>query len=173
MTTTIISLCLATVLSAEAPAPQTAAPIEVYFSPNGGCTDAVLKQLKAAQSSVLVQAYWFTSAPIAKALVETHARGVKVEVILDLSRAQIDNTQANVLVDGGVPTFIDAHHVTAHNKVIIVDGRVVVTGSFNFTEQAEKENAENLLVIRDRAVAEKFTANWQIHRSHSGRYGKR
>ena len=147
--------------------------IEVYFSPNGGCTDAIVRELNAAKSTVLVQAYWFTSVPIAKALVEAHKRGVKVEVILDLSRAEIDNTQADVLVEGGVPTFIDDKHVTAHNKVVIIDGQVVITGSFNFTEQAEKANAENLMVVRDKGTADKFTANWKVHRGHSGRYGKR
>ncbi len=155
------------------PAPQPTVPIEVYFSPNGGCTDAILREIHAAKSSVLVQAYWFTSARIAKALVEAHKRGVKVEVVLDLSRAEIDNTQADVLVEGGVPTFIDDKHTTAHSKVIIFDGQVVITGSFNFTEQAERENLENLLVIRDKAIAGKFTTNWDVHRGHSGRYGKR
>jgi len=97
---------------------------------------------------------------------------VKVEVILDRSRAEIDNAEANVLVENGVPTSIDNHHVTAHNKVIIIDSQVVITGSFNFTDQSETGNAENLIVIRDKAVADKFTANWKVHRAHSGRYGK-
>ena len=146
--------------------------IQVYFSPNGGCTDAILGQLKAAKKTVLVQAYWFTSTRIAKALVEAHKRGVMVEVILDRSRAEIDNAQADVLVENGVPTSIDNHHVTAHNKVFIIDGETVITGSFNFTDQSETGNAENVVVIRDKGVADKFTANWKLHRAHSGRYGK-
>lgn len=150
-----------------------AAPIEVYFSPNGGCMDAILGELKAAKSNVLVQAYWFTSARITDALVEAHKRGVKVEVILDRGRAEKHGTQAKVLVGNGVPTLIDDRHTTAHSKVIIIDGQVVITGSFNFTEQAEKENLENLLVIRDKAVAEKFVANWKDHREHSVHYGKK
>jgi hypothetical protein len=58
----------------------------VYFSPCGGCTEAVVEALGRAKSTVLVQAYSFTSAPIAKALVEAHRRGVKVEVVLDRSQ---------------------------------------------------------------------------------------
>ncbi len=170
----VIALAISVSQAGESRAPsQALAPISVYFSPNGGCTDAVIREINAATKSVLVQAYWFTSAPITKALVAAHKRGVKVEVILDLSRAEIDNSQADVLVEGGVPTFIDANHTTAHNKVAIIDGQVVITGSFNFTEQAEKHNAENLVVIRDKAVADTFTANWNAHGAHSGRYGKR
>jgi phosphatidylserine/phosphatidylglycerophosphate/cardiolipin synthase-like enzyme len=157
-------------VSAEPPRPIP--PIEVYFSPKGGCTDAIIKELKSAKTSVLVQAYWFTSASIAKALVEAHKRGVKVEVILDLSRTEIDNEQAHFIVQNDVPTFIDDKHTTAHSKVLIIDGQVVITGSFNFTDQAEEENVENLLVIRDKAIADKFTANWKAHVQHSGRYGK-
>jgi hypothetical protein len=148
-------------------------PTEVLFSPKGGCTDAIIKELKAAKTTVLVQAYWFTSPSIAKALVEAHKRGVKVEVILDRSRTEIDNEQADFIVQNDVPTFIDDRHTTAHSKVIIIDGQVVITGSFNFTDQAEEENVENLLVIRDKAVVDKFTANWKTHVKHSGRYGKR
>ena len=151
---------------------QAVAPIEVYFSPKGGCTEAIVREIKAAKSSVLVQAYWFTSESITKALLDAHKRSVNVQVLLDLSRTEIENAQADVLVEGGVPTFIDDKHTTAHNKVIIVDGKVVITGSFNFTDQAENENAENLLVVRDKVIAEKFTANWKAHAAHCVRYAK-
>ena len=63
---------------------------EVYFSPNGGCTDAIVRELDKAQSTVLVQAYSFTSYRIAKALLDSHKRGVKVEVILEF-RLLIEN----------------------------------------------------------------------------------
>jgi phosphatidylserine/phosphatidylglycerophosphate/cardiolipin synthase-like enzyme len=157
-------------VSAEATRPFPS--MEVYFSPNGGCTDAVVKNLNAAKISVLVQAYWFTSPPIAKALAQAHKRGVKVEVILDRSRTELNDTQAAFFIEEGVPTLIDDKHTTAHSKVIIIDGQIVVTGSFNFTEEAEEENAENLLVVCDKALADKYTANWKAHADHSGRYGK-
>jgi len=60
--------------------------LAVYFSPKGGCTEAVVDALGKAKQTVLVQAYSFTSAPIAKALVDAHKRGVKVTVVLDKSQ---------------------------------------------------------------------------------------
>jgi hypothetical protein len=69
---------------AHAQAPQALPPIEVYFSLKGGCTEAVVKEIDATKSTILVQAYSFTSAPIAKALVEAHKRGITIEVILDM-----------------------------------------------------------------------------------------
>jgi phosphatidylserine/phosphatidylglycerophosphate/cardiolipin synthase-like enzyme len=158
----------------DSPAPEPAArslpPIEVYFSPKGGCTEAVVRELGAAQQSVLVQAYSFTSAPIAKALVEAHKRGVKVEVILDKSQRTEKYSEADFLVNLGIPVRIDAKHAIAHNKIMVIDGETVITGSFNFTKAAEEHNAENLLVIRDATLAEKYAANWQAHAEHSEAY---
>ena len=69
------------------PACQRSDPtVEVHFSPKGGCTDAVVAELDSAKTSVLVQAYSFTSARIAKALVEAHKRGVQVQAVLDKSQ---------------------------------------------------------------------------------------
>ena len=145
----------------------TATDIQVYFSPNGGCTEAIVKNLQSATNTVLVQAYSFTSAPIAEALVDAHKRGVKVTVILDKSQRTERYSEADFLLHADIPTFIDAKHAIAHNKIMVIDGHKVLTGSFNFTKAAESENAENLLVIEDTALAARYTENWKEHFSHS------
>jgi phosphatidylserine/phosphatidylglycerophosphate/cardiolipin synthase-like enzyme len=121
-------------------------------------------------ATVLVQAYSFTSAPIAKALVGAHKRGVKIEVILDKSHRTEKYSEADFLHNMGIPVSIDAKHAIAHNKVMVIDDSVVITGSFNFTKNAEENNAENLLVIRDKVLAAKYTANWKAHAGHSEAY---
>jgi phosphatidylserine/phosphatidylglycerophosphate/cardiolipin synthase-like enzyme len=147
-----------------------ASDIQVYFSPNGGCTEAVVNNLNKATNTVLVQAYSFTSAPIAKALVDAEKRGVKVQVILDKSQRTEKYSSADFVQHAGIPTYIDAKHAIAHNKIMIIDGKTVLTGSFNFTKAAEGNNAENLLVIQDPALASKYTTNWQAHLQHSDVY---
>ena len=147
-----------------------AADIQVYFSPQGGCTEAVVANLDKATNTVLVQAYSFTSAPIAKALVDAKKRGVKVQVILDKSQRVERYSSADFIQHAGIRTFIDAKHAIAHNKIMVIDGKTVLTGSFNFTKAAEENNAENLLVIQDAALATKYTANWQAHLKHSEEY---
>ena len=148
----------------------TAADIQVYFSPSGGCTEAIVRELGKAKSTVLVQAYTFTSAPIAKALVDAEKRGVKIQVILDKSERREKYTEADFLLHAGVPTWIDAKHTIAHNKIMVIDSQTVLTGSFNFTKAAEENNAENLLVIDDAALAKKYTDNWEKHLAHSEKY---
>ena len=81
--------------------------ISIYFSPSGGCTDAVVSAIGNAKESIFVQAYTFTSAPIAKALTDARARGVKITVILDKSQANQTYSAATFLFNHGVPVFID------------------------------------------------------------------
>lgn len=144
--------------------------VQVFFSPHGGATEGVVNALDHATNSVFVQAYSFTSAPIAKALVEAQRRGVKVQVILDKSQRTEKYSEADFLKNEAVPTLIDAEHAIAHNKIMIIDGYLVLTGSFNFTKTAEDNNAENLLIINDSVLARRYLENWQAHQAHSEPY---
>ena len=162
------------VASASSPTRPAAAyrpqAVRVWFSPDGGCTDAIVAELKAAKKSVRVQAYSFTSAPIAAAVVEAHRRGLDVRVILDKSQRSEKYSSAEYLRRAGVPVFIDDSHAIAHNKVIILDGAAVFTGSFNFSKAAEEKNAENLLLIQDAGLATRYLENGEAHREHAEAY---
>lgn len=149
------------------------AAIRVCFSPGGGCTEAIVQELNRATSEIKVQAYSFTSRPIARALLDARKRGVKIDVILDKSNAETTKYgTANFMTNRGIPTFIDDQHAIAHNKVMVIDQQTVITGSFNFTRAAEEKNAENLLIIRDGAIAGLYLKNWEAHRAHSHAYQK-
>jgi len=170
----LLTITLWIVFSPPITLPQEKSPsVEVYFSPKGGATDAITKELNKAKNTILVQAYSFTSAPIAKALLNAHKRGVKVEVILDKSQRTDEYSSATFLFNAGISVKIDSQHAIAHNKVMIIDGETVITGSFNFTKAAEENNAENLLVIHDKKLAEQYTKNWQEHERHSEVYAGR
>ena len=148
------------------------ATAEVYFSPNGGCTDAIVAEIGKAKNEVLVQAYSFTSAPIADALVEAHMRGLNVEVILDKSQAEKKYSSADFVSYAGIATLIDRNHAIAHNKIILIDRQTIITGSFNFSKAAEEKNAENLLVIKgSKELAGRYNENFQKHLEHSVEYG--
>jgi phosphatidylserine/phosphatidylglycerophosphate/cardiolipin synthase-like enzyme len=170
----VFSLCISfqvltsPVLAAPLPATGT---VEVYFSPNGGCTEAITREIDKAKSEILVQAYSFTSVPIAKALLEAKKRGVKIEAVLDKSQRSARYTSATFLANSGIPVLIDDKHSIAHNKIIIIDKGTLITGSFNFTKAAELHNAENLLIIKgNKALVEKYLANYEEHKAHSVPY---
>ncbi len=153
---------------------QAVGTIEVAFSPKSGGTETVVKAINEAKQSILVQAYSFTSAPIAKALAEAKARGVDVQVILDKSQNSEKYTSATYIANHDIPVRIDTQHAIAHNKIMICDELNVVTGSFNFTKAAEEKNAENVLVLRgNQALAKLYIKNWQMHWAHSQEYERR
>jgi phosphatidylserine/phosphatidylglycerophosphate/cardiolipin synthase-like enzyme len=148
-----------------------AGSIRVYFSPNGGCTDAILSQLDQAKTEILLQAYSFTSKPIAQALIRAQKRGVKISAVLDRSNRGQKYSAATFLKNMGIPVFIDDKHAIAHNKIMIIDNRVVITGSFNFTKAAENKNAENLVILEDLPdLTRAYQENFQNHLRHSVPY---
>jgi phosphatidylserine/phosphatidylglycerophosphate/cardiolipin synthase-like enzyme len=105
------------------------------------------------------------STRLAGALVRAHQRGVQVHVILD-AHAQPHHPPVQavaLLLGAGIPIALDARHAWAHDKVMILAGAIVVTGSYHWTLAAEQENGENLLVIRDPRLARMYTENWRRH----------
>lgn len=131
---------------------------DVYFSPGGGCTAAAVREIDAAQKNIAFEAYNFTNPEILRALDRALARGVKIRAIYDRSQRDDRKTLADEL---NVPRVYGAEKIM-HNKVLVIDARTVLTGSFNWTVNAERHNAENLLVIRDPALAAKYLENFEL-----------
>ncbi len=143
------------------------ADVMVCFTPAQGCAERIVAALGTARREVRVQAYGFTAAPLLAALAEAKRRGVDVAVLLDSSDAGRHAFGANAMVRAGVPVWIDSPPGIAHNKLIIIDGELVIGGSYNYTAGAERRNAENVTFTASRAVAARFLANWQARRALS------
>jgi phosphatidylserine/phosphatidylglycerophosphate/cardiolipin synthase-like enzyme len=143
---------------------------QVYFSPDGGATEAIAREIGAARKEVLVQAYVLSSQTILEALLNAHKKGVAVKLILDKSERGEGLTPGTVLAQAGVPVFLDNKHVLSHSNVIIIDRLTVITGSFSFTKAAEEANAEDLLIILSAEVAKEYSDAWERHKAHSDRY---
>lgn len=174
--TSRIALCTAFVLivctvNLHAEQFKSTGTTDVYFSPRGGATEAIVKEINSARKEILVQAYSFTSKPIAKALVDARKRGVRIEAVLDKSQRREKYTSADFVAHAGIPTYIDSAHAIAHNKIMIIDRNTLITGSFNFTKAAEEKNAENLLVIKgNKPLADRYIMNFKEHKGHSEPY---
>ena len=154
---------------AEAPAPITAA--EVCFTlAMQDCAGFAVAAIDAARSSLLVQAYNFTEPRIVAAVIAAHRRGINVEVIVDKITARQRGEGVDAVAAAGIPTFVDRMPRIAHNKVMVIDGETVLTGSFNWSVSAERYNAENLLAVRSAALAGYYTANFDRRRAASVSY---
>jgi len=134
---------------------------QVCFTPYQDCTGKIVALIDGAKKTIFVQAYSFTSDPIAKALFRAFKRGVQVKIIFDKSQFKGDYySSAKYLIPKGIPSWEDYKLNIAHNKVIIVDKSAVQMGSFNYTVSAQKYNAENVLIIHSKVLAKKYLANW-------------
>jgi len=139
------------------------------FSPAGDSEQLILRAIAAAQHEILVQAYSFTNRRIISALGKARARGVNVRVILDKTDTQPYEGRepvAAVIRAERIPVWVDSKVNIAHNKVMVLDDKSVITGSYNFTYSAEYDNAENLLYFRDAPqLAKAYADNWRWRRS--------
>lgn len=139
----------------------------VCFTPGQQCTALIRNVIRDAKKSIYVQAYSFTSPKIANALIGAYARGVKITIILDKSQLHSRYSQLKSVLQSGIPIYIDNKVAIAHNKVMIFDHRMVLTGSFNFTRSAQKRNAENIIVINSGELAKIYYRNYQFRLSKS------
>ena len=133
---------------------------QVCFTPGDDCGIYVEVQIEQAKDSIYVQAYGFTDPLIAKHLEEASRRGVNVQAIFDKSQFRQKSSLAPEIRNSCIPTYMDNRLAIAHNKVMIIDGHIVITGSYNYTKAARFRNAENLLIIDNKDLAAQYMENW-------------
>lgn len=137
---------------------------EVYFSPKGGCEGALLYWIGRANSSIHIMVYSFTLDSLGEALISAHSRGVEVKVIMEEDQVS-RYSEYEKLKRAGIPVRLDGNPALMHNKVAIIDGLILITGSYNWSKSAETRNNENLIIIMDKEIArlyeEEFTKLWR------------
>ena len=133
------------------------------FTPGEKCTDLIVKQIDEAKKSIYIQAYGFTSQPIIEAVANAKNRGLVVKIILDkVNETEQQGNGAKYLRSKNIEVLIDNKVAIAHNKIMVIDERNIITGGFNFTKSAQDRNAENVLIILDDStVANKYITNWE------------
>ncbi len=132
-------------------------PLEVYFSPDDGVAARLVELIADAEQRVDFLAFSFTADPIADALLDQARQGVMVSGVFEAR--QVDSnigTEYGRLRGAGLNVHLDGNPQNMHHKVIIIDARIVITGSYNFSASAEQRNDENVLVIHSAAVAGRF-----------------
>lgn len=137
------------------------ADVSVCFSPHGNCCIKVIKAIGDAKTSVYVQAYSFTHNDIAEALVKAKKRGLEVTVYIDKGRDKETHSKTHKLRENDVPVILQEQYKRglAHNKIMIIDDELVITGSFNWTKNALR-NEENINFIKSKEIAKVYIENW-------------
>jgi len=133
----------------------------VCFSRAERCDDLLTGLIRGAKDRIYVAIYSFTSDRLAEALIEARRRGVDVRVVMERREANVTGSEYPRLLGAGVEVRLDANPGLMHHKFMVIDGEIVVTGSYNWSAAAEERNDENLVVIRDRGVAGAFEREFE------------
>jgi len=132
----------------------------VYFSPRGGCENQVIYWIDRANKSIHVLIYSFTLDSVGDALINAHNRGIVVRVVFE--KKEIDRySEYQRLKEARISVGNDTNSQLMHDKIMIVDSLIVLTGSFNWSKNAEENNNENLIIIRGAYVAEIYEKEFE------------
>jgi phosphatidylserine/phosphatidylglycerophosphate/cardiolipin synthase-like enzyme len=138
-----------------------AAGVEVYFSPEDGVAKYVLERLKNARTSIHFMTFSFTSSAVADAMIAQARSGLLVQGVFESQNVRGTGSVFGRLREGGVEVLEDGNCYILHHKVIVIDQRIVITGSYNFTNSAERDNDENLVIVDDATLARAYLAELQ------------
>jgi phosphatidylserine/phosphatidylglycerophosphate/cardiolipin synthase-like enzyme len=165
----LMLLCLPLILAAApattqpTTAPATQALIEAHFSPEEKIAPTIVKLIDSAQHSIDVAAFEFSHPDIAAALIRANDRGVQIGFVMDYRESRLSTCRAKELIDAGIDVLTRHQRGVQHNKYMIIDEQIVMTGSYNYSPSADERNSENLLVIRDSPeIAAEFVKDFEL-----------
>jgi phosphatidylserine/phosphatidylglycerophosphate/cardiolipin synthase-like enzyme len=153
-----------------APALAVGATYQICLASSANCDRMIAAAIDGAKDQVLFGARGAVSAPVAAALVAAKHRGVDVRAIVPSSEAG-RRSGIDALVKGGIPVLLDAPSAASANRAVVVDGKHIATGAFDFMRAAGKGDAENLLIMHDApALAAAYAKRWHAREAGSTPY---
>lgn len=136
--------------------------VEVYFSPDDGVAGRILSLLDDTEESIQFLAYSFTSDQLGNVIRDQSENGIIVEGVMDADQVKSNiGTEYDAFKQAGLNVFIDDNKDSMHHKMMILDKEIVITGSYNFSNSAEKRNDENVVIIHNEKIADFFIKEFQ------------
>lgn len=138
----------------------------VYFSPKRGAAKVLEGFIERTERTLDCAIYSLSHDRLADALIAAHLRGVKVRVLLDKTQAGGKHSDDERLAAAGIEVRVDTKHKIMHHKVAVADRKrrgkhAVVTGSFNWTANADEKNAENMIILRSKRMVDEHAAEFE------------
>ncbi|MCX6711719.1 MAG: phospholipase D-like domain-containing protein [Candidatus Woesearchaeota archaeon] len=134
---------------------RTDSKVNVYFCPEDNCKEHVMEVINSANSSVLFMTYSFTDNDIGDLLIKKYQEGVKVKGIFERSQ-ESKYSEYNKLKNNKIDVKFDKNEYYMHNKIFVIDEKIVITGSYNPTRNGDENNNENLVIIYDEKIAKQY-----------------
>ncbi len=135
--------------------------VENYFSPEDNVAEKIVRRIQAAQTSIDFLAFSFTDDDIGAAVLARAAAGVRVRGVFENTGSNTPYSEFGPMSEAGLDVFQDGNPYLMHHKAFVIDGATVILGSFNFTQNAQQSNDENVLIIDDPEIAARFTQEFE------------
>ena len=138
--------------------------IEIYFTPGTDCEDNIIKRINNSKT-IDIAVYSITNPNIADSIISAHNRGATIRIITDKGQAKVKGAKAEELKSAGIPLVTNKSHKIEHNKFAIFDGIHMVSGSYNWTTNASKNNSENCLFFDqpNKEYSKRFEYLWDLY----------
>lgn len=140
---------------------QSGTNIQVYFAAENPVMARIIDEVNLAKTQVRFLAFSFTDFDLAKAMLDRAAAGVGVSGVFETTGSLTQASELRTLYCAGLPVFQDGNPGVLHNKVVIIDGETVISGSFNFSSNATNSNDENLIIIKNKDIAQLYLQEWE------------
>lgn len=137
-------------------------PLEVYFSPDDGVAARIVKLLRGAEASIHFMAYSLTADDFGEIIRQKEKDGLRVFGVME--EEQVQSNQGGEFApfqQAGLRVYQDGNPGQMHHKVIIIDEKIVITGSYNFSASAERKNDENVVIFFDEQIAAQYLAEFE------------
>lgn len=136
--------------------------VEVYFSPEAEISTRLVELLEDADEQIVFLAYSFTSDDLAAAMLNQAQAGVSISGVFEAAQYRSNTgTEYDAFREAGLDVRLDGNPRNMHHKVMVIDGTITVTGSYNFSANAENRNDENLLIIHNPEIAQAFLEEFE------------
>jgi phosphatidylserine/phosphatidylglycerophosphate/cardiolipin synthase-like enzyme len=136
-------------------------PVRIFFAPEDKVISQLLPLIESAQNNIRFMAFSFTHDDLGHALLERVQAGVDVSGIFETRGSETEYSQMTRFYCAGMPVLQDGNPGTFHHKVFIIDDKIVVTGSLNFSENADQSNDENVIVVSNHDIAAQYRQEFE------------
>jgi phosphatidylserine/phosphatidylglycerophosphate/cardiolipin synthase-like enzyme len=136
-------------------------PIQVLFAPEDEVASHLVPLIEQAQKSIRFMAFSFTHQELGDTVLARARAGLDVRGIFETRGSETEYSQLPVLYCAHVPVRQDGNPATFHHKVFVIDDKIVITGSFNFTGNADQSNDENAIIVTNSQIAAQYLQEFE------------
>lgn len=142
---------------------------EVFFTPSTHCEDHIISEITNATKSIDIAVYSINNDKVVNAIIAAHKKGTKIRILTDHTQASVKGSKILELVTAGLDLKLNSKNKIMHNKFAIFDEKDAINGSFNWTNPASSQNAENCVLFTDKeanvvsAYHAEFEKLWNIN----------